>query len=99
MFPFLIFYLIKETLTAELEFSALTDIDEENLASPDNIDDKDWISTPQVSRNLAALNNFLKVVHGRDVSPLRSQSTCLSVTWQVQLFVITKERHWSLVKQ
>jgi hypothetical protein len=73
MFPFLIFYLIKETLTAELEFSALTDIDEENLASPDDIDDKDWISTPQVSRNLASLNNFLKVVHGRDVSPLRSQ--------------------------
>ncbi|CAB3977065.1 Hypothetical predicted protein [Paramuricea clavata] len=63
----------QETLTTELEFSALTDIDEENLASPDNIDDKDWISTPQVSRNLAALNDFLKVVHGRDVSPLRSQ--------------------------
>lgn len=63
----------KESLPNELDFSVQTDIEEEYLASPENNDDKDWKSTPQVNKNISALNNFLRVVHGRDLSPLRSQ--------------------------
>lgn len=71
---FLIFSPIKETCAEELEFSAVTDIDVEYFASPDNLDDTDWISTPHVNRNLAALNNFLNVVHGRDLSPINDMA-------------------------
>lgn len=65
----------------ECDISICSDIENKDsyLASPDNIDDKDWTSTPKVSKNLSTLNTFLRAVHGRDVSPLRSQCS-LSVS-------------------
>lgn len=46
----------------------------QSSASDDSLADKDYIPTPKLNKNLIALNDFLKDVQGRDVSPVRSQS-------------------------